>query len=133
MQTLPEHRPLHEASIMLYMNLTPLADSCAWYLAFFNLQLYIVTTSSSFFMLRTVLQFSIFVVLCAHVVLLYAGYIPTSAAICGMVMQLVYYQNLIDFPAVHFKSSRFVMTGGVAPNRLSPAMIWTRFNYVSVS
>jgi hypothetical protein len=72
-------------------------------------------------MLRTLLQISIFGVICVHVLLLYAGYIPTSAAICGMAMQLIYCQNLIDFPAVNFKSFRFILTGGAAPNRLSPS------------
>ena len=68
-------------------------------------------------MLRALLRISIFVVVCMHLLLLYTGHIPVSAAIFGLVMQAVYSRSLQDYPNVNFKSFRFFLTSGEYADR----------------
>jgi hypothetical protein len=63
-------------------------------------------------MLKGLLKISILAVVCIHLSLLYAGHIPLSAAVAGLVMQAVYSRSLRDYPTVNFKTFRFLFTCG---------------------
>jgi hypothetical protein len=70
-------------------------------------------------MLKSVLQWSISFVFVIHLLMLALNRIPNSVGYWGLLMQLIYYQYLRNFPFVNHKSMLFVLTLCKAKNSKS--------------
>ena len=61
-------------------------------------------------MLKDVLQWSIISVVVIHFLMLVLSQIPVAVGFWGLLMQLIYYQYLGNFPFVNHKSLLFAIT-----------------------
>jgi hypothetical protein len=62
--------------------------------------------------LKDLLQWSIRMVVTIHVLMLLLNKIPFPVGIWGLVMQIIYYKYLENFPTVNHKSFLFAITIG---------------------
>ncbi len=83
-------------------------------------------------MKKNFLMCSILLVAVIHTILLAYNYISRSAALWGLLMQLMYYQFLNDFPYVNLKSSLCLSTLGKLASLLSERKKLVKFFFSSI-